>query len=63
MRKDTLTPAPRRTYVSPAMTFFTLSPCELQAASPLPDLPVDPNDPGNEALSREIESEEEFDDW
>ena len=64
MRKDTLAPAPRRTYVSPAMTLFTLSPRVLQATSPSPVVPVDPSNPGGEALSRKNRlSEEEFDDW
>ena len=57
MRKDTLAispAAPRRTYVSPAITVFTLSPCMLMAGSPLPDVPVD-EEPGGEALSPELD--------
>lgn len=63
MRKDTLTPAPRRAYISPAMTLFSLSPREFQAASTSPDVLVDPDDPGDEALGRRtLLSEDDFDD-
>ena len=58
MRKNTLAispAAPRRTYAAPAMTVLTLSPRVLQTASPPPVVPVDTEDPGDEALSPEAD--------
>jgi hypothetical protein len=58
MKKDTLALSPaaqRRTYVPPTMTIFTLPPRALLAGSTPPDVPVDPNNPGGEALSPETD--------